>query len=836
MDTFTWSLKPFSWNTAERIAEDLALPLTVAVILARRGFRDADEVRAFLDTPEVVPDPFLFSDMDEAVQMLNQAAQSGRRIVVHGDYDVDGVSATALLLRGLSDLGVRAEHYLPSRFIQGYGLSELGVREIAAGGDALLLTVDCGINYPDEVALARQLGLDVIVTDHHRPGEILPECPIIHPVRGDYPHADLCGVGIALKVLHALHVLRDGVSPHKVPERLLPHLDLVALGTVADLVPLRGENRYYVAEGLVRIAASGKVGLRSLLSVANGEGRVDAQTVGFRLAPRLNAAGRVSDPQIPLRLLVTDDATEAERLAQELDAFNRERQAVEAVVLGEALKAVEGREQLPAILVVAGSEWHEGVLGIVASRLVERYHRPAVLLSLSNGRARGSARSIPAYDIMEGLTACAEHLTVFGGHPQAAGLTVPETALAAFTADLEHHAADSLSDSDLVPTYHPDAVVAGTDLNLETVDALARLAPFGQGNPRVRLIALDTRIEDARATRKGDHLQCTLVVDDVRTRGIGFGLASKLSDLKDAGLRAHAGIRLESSEWQGTSRAEIQLHSLYRATDLGEHALGCSPTCPFLDDVQAPAACPRCADPFADAGPSAFPARDLRDSSGRLARTAEILSSGESAAILGAEVKRHMARIAGVLPLQELGVVGVDCVSRHCWRTRLAGLRSEALLFTDWDAAERRSESLCAKRHVIVVDPSYRAGHTALLRRVADSGARIHLLYGDEERRLTEHELRVRMHPRHWMVALYRALQDGSVPADGVFERVLSDSWEKEGIMPTADELRRSWELLTALGHGPNGGEQATMKATQHPAYMAAQAAFEEAVRSCRKK
>ena len=673
MDTFTWSLKPFSWNVAERIAKELDLPMMVAIVLARRGFRDSEQVRAFLEISPAVPDPFLFSDMGAAVAVVNQAAASGRRIVIHGDYDVDGVSATALLIRGLADLGVRAEHYLPSRFVQGYGLSETGVREIAAGGEALLVTVDCGVNYPDEVALARELGMDVVVTDHHQPGDTLPDCPLIHPVRGGYPHSDLCGVGIALKLLHALHIDRSSVPPDRIPERLLAHLDLVALGTVADMVPLRGENRYYVAEGVVRIAASGKPGLRALVTVANGEGRVDAQTVGFRLAPRINAAGRLGDPEIPLRLFLTADAAEAETLAQSLDALNRERQSVEAVVLEEALVVVESLEQMPPILVVAGRDWHEGVLGIVASRLVERYHRPAVLLSLAEGRARGSARSIRAYDIMAGLTACARHLTVFGGHPQAAGLTLPEDMVAEFKSDLERHAAEALVDADLLPTYHPDAVAAGVALNLETVDALSRLAPFGFGNPAVKLIALAARLEDARPTRKGDHLQGTLVVDEVRTRGIGFGLAGKLPELMEDGLRAHAGIRLEASEWQGTSRAEVQLHSFYRvAPDLGEGALGCSPICPFLDDLEAPPACPACAHPFSGAAFTDVMGRDLRDAPGRLSHTAEILSTGEDAAILGADVKRHLVRLSGELPLRELGVVGTHCVSRHCWRTRLA--------------------------------------------------------------------------------------------------------------------------------------------------------------------
>jgi single-stranded-DNA-specific exonuclease len=835
MDTFTWSLKPFSWSAAERIARELDLPLIAGIILARRGHTEVEEVRAFLDVAGEVPDPFLFSDMEAAVAAVIDAAETGRRIVVHGDYDVDGVSATALLIRGLADLGVAAEHYLPSRFVQGYGLSEIGVRDIASGGDALLITVDCGVNYPAEVALAKSLGLDVIVTDHHQAGDELPDCPVIHPARGEYPHNDLCGVGVALKLLHALHVRSGDAPSDRVPEALRQHLDLVALGTVADLVPLRGENRYYVTEGVVRIAASGKVGLRALLTVAHGEGRVDAQTVGYRLAPRLNAAGRLKDPQIPLRLLLTDDPAEGETLARELDALNRERQEVEGIVLTEALAYVNSLDDLPPLLVVKGDGWHEGVLGIVASRIVERFHRPAVLLSVRDGVARGSARSIAAYDLMAGLNACERHLTVFGGHRQAAGLTLAETSLAAFTDDLVRHAAAALTEEDLTPSYHPDAVVVGTELNLETVDALSRLAPFGMGNPRVKLIALDARFEDPRVTRKGDHLQCTLVVDDVRARGIGFGLASELPGLVENGLRGHAGIRLEASEWQGTSRAEVHLHSLYSASDHGESELGCSPSCPFVDDIEMLPACPRCTDPYADAEPVAFEARDLRGRSGTLTLVAEILSSGEPAAIVGTQVNRHISRFGSALPLRELGVQGVDCVSRHCWRTHVDGLRPEALLFIDWDAAERRPELLSGKRHVIVVDPPYKAGHTHVLSTAADAGTRIHLVYGEADRIATEKELSVRLHPRHWMVALYRARTNGGT-GDPLFQQVIDASWEKEGLMPTADELQSAMDLLQAIGHASDDGERATMKASEHPTYAAAEAAFERAVRLCRKK
>lgn len=835
VDSYSWHLRPFDWDTAERFASELELPLLVGIVLARRGFRTVEEVRAFMEISPTVPDPFLFHDMPAALGLLAAAARKSRRVVVHGDYDVDGISATALLVRGLADFGVRAEGFLPSRFVQGYGLSEAGIREIAADGDALLVTVDCGVNYPDEVTLARSLGLDVIVTDHHQAGPTLPDCPLIHVARADYPHADLCGVGVALKLLHALHVRERAAASETLPEALLAHLDLVALGTIADLVPLKGENRYYVHEGLVRLAASSKPGLRALLKVANGEARVDAQAVGFRMAPRLNAAGRLGDAQMPLRLLLTDDAEEAGRLAQELDLLNRERQEIEASVLAEATAAVDALDDLAPILVVSGAGWHEGVLGIVASRLVERHHRPAVVLSEKEGLARGSARSIPAYDIMAGLEAAAEHLTVFGGHRQAAGMTLPSAALPAFKAALEAHAGTVLTPADLVPTYHPEAIVRGCDLTLETTDAFARLAPFGSGNPKVRLIALDARFEAAQSTRKGDHLQCTVVVDDVRTRGIGFGLAPKLPALVETGLRGHAGIRLEASEWQGTSRAEVHLHSLYRADDVGAEHLGCVPECPFRDPLDAPTSCPGCLHPLGEVTHTVpLAGRDLRDGAARLSSIGEVLSSGESVAVVGSAVRPLLQELAGSLPLRELGVTGVECVSRHCWRTHSVGSGTDSLLIADWDAAERRAPLFRDRRHLVVADPPYLASHTALVADLARAGVRVHLAYGDPERERTVAELRVRLHPRYWMVALYRAGW-GSSPAEEVFAKAEAAAWEADEVLPTSDGLRDAAALLDATGHGSGDGGQATMKATDLPAYREAEHAYREAVRLCRR-
>ncbi len=835
MDSSAWTATPFSWELAERFHRELNVPLVVGIVLAARGFRTAGEIQAFIDVDPDVPDPFLFAHMEQVTALLWDAVDSGRRVVVHGDYDVDGISAAALVVRGLADLGLAAEAYLPSRFAQGYGLSRTAVEEIAAAGDALLVTVDCGVNYPEEVALARSLGLDVVVTDHHQLAGPPPECPTIHPSVGDYPGTHLCGVGLALKVLHALHITGHGDPRDRVPPDLREHLDLVALGTVADLVPLTGENRAYVTEGLTWLAQGRKTGLRALVEVAGAQGRIDTHTIGYRLAPRLNAAGRLNDPRKPLRLLLTDDEGEALALAEELDCLNRQRREVESHIVRQAVDLVEGLDELPAALVLAAENWHEGVIGIVASRMVERYHRPTVLLAIKGDTAKGSGRSIPAYDLMAGLEACRDLLSVYGGHHQAAGMTLPTLDIEAFSGRLAAHAGAVLSPADLVRRYLPDALVRGEELTLETADFLEYLAPFGMGNPRIRLLALDARLEDAATTRTGDHLRCTVVLDGVRTRGIGFGMGAALPALVENDLRAHAGLRLEISEWQGTSRAEVQLHSLYSRRGLGEESLGCTQACPYRDTLDAPAPCRRCTGPHGRLRrPPALVGRDLRDTREPLGNVAQILSCGEPAAIVGDPIAPLLRKVAGNLPLRELGVVGVDCVSRLCWRTRLAELRPEALLFVDWTAAERRSDLLRQKRHLIVLGPPYEAAHTGLVAELADHGLRVHLLYGAAEREASAESLQLTVHPRYWMMTVLRAWRDGfcdgAMPGE-VARRALSE----HGVLPAAEDLERAVSLLNGLGLGAAATENATMKAEENPAYAEAVMAYKEAVDLCRK-
>ncbi len=837
---FDWKTAPCSFDAAESIAAELHLPPLVGTVLARRGFSTAAEARAFLDVNPHVPDPFLLEGMEAATAALEQALGSRRRIVVHGDYDADGLSAAALMVLELRRLGGRCEAYIPQRFREGYGLSETAVRAIAAEGDALLVTVDCGVNYPAEVALALELGLEVVVTDHHELGEVLPSCPVVHQQLGSYPGAELCGVGVALKTLHGLHARMGTAERTLLPEALLEYLDIVALGTVADIVPLRGENRYYVQEGLRRLRWSTRPGLRTLARVAGGAAAGDASSIGFRLAPRINAAGRMGDPTKALALLLTDDETEAAALALELHELNLVRQATERDIMAGAQADIEALPALPPVLVLAHEQWHEGVVGIVASRLVERFHRPVVLLAVKEGRARGSGRSITRYDLMEGLRYCSDLLTVFGGHSQAAGLTLSAENIDLFADRLRDHAASHLRPEDLVPAFAPDAVVCGEELTLETAEGLARLAPFGSGNPPVRLLAVGVDLKEPQLTRTGDHLRCSLEVDGIRTKGIGFRLGPALEKLEGVTGRVHAAFELGINEWNGLSRPELVLHSLYESEDRGEAALGCTPQCPFLDEPSSGAPCAHCADPYAGLYRESLPTGGgVRRGAPSYSRIAQILSCGEPAAIISASVPIRLRAVVAALPLANLGVGGVDCVSRLCWRTRSLELRPDALLFADWTAVLRRSELLEGKAHVVVLDPPYSHSHTHVLSQAAGSGSRIHCLYGEREREFTANLLKFMLHPRPAMVGVYRALAEigpGDACAPGeVLRQAAQAMWESQGFQPAFDELHLAWRILRDMGIGDGDRQkQPTREPEDVGLFREAVASYQEAVGLCR--
>ncbi len=429
------------------LRERLKVSDALAQTLVRRGHADPDRARAFLDACESHP-PESFPGLLESARLILDRVAAGARITIHGDYDVDGVCATAVLVRALRALGARPDWHLPDRAEDGYGLSAETVRRLRARGTELLITVDCGITAIEEVALARSLGVEVIVTDHHRPRAdgALPDAPIVHPGVCGYPCSDLCAAAVAHKLASACHALaarspgRNGAGPQRPCHREASEerepsagmayepshdLDLVALATIADVVPLLGENRSLTRAGLRTLAATDKPGLRALMRVARVDpGRVDERAVGFALAPRINAAGRLYRADAALELILTSDSTRAGLLADELDRANSERRAVEQRIHREAevqIARLADRDRRFAY-VLGGEEWHPGVVGIVASRLAERHRRPVVLVCLQDDRARGSGRGVEGYDLLAGLTACAGHLRRYGGHSAAAGV------------------------------------------------------------------------------------------------------------------------------------------------------------------------------------------------------------------------------------------------------------------------------------------------------------------------------------------------------------------------------------------------------------------------------
>jgi single-stranded-DNA-specific exonuclease len=552
----TWTLRPCPRREIRALAQALDLSETTASVLARRGYGDPETARAFLAAEPPGHDPFLLGDVETACARIKEAIAAGRRICVHGDYDVDGICATALAVSSLRGLGAEVDWHLPSRFEEGYGVSHETLARLAQEGYGLVLTVDCGITAVEEVAAARAAGLEVIVTDHHRPGETLPDCPIVATRPSEYPFPELCGTGVAFKLLEALGV-----------EGLERQLDLVALATVADVVPLLDENRALVAAGMRRLARTHKPGLQGLMRRAGVDPAVvDTGAIAFRLAPRINAAGRLGHPRIALDLLLTDDKDEAGRLAGELEELNRDRQVVEDRILRDAIRQVEEwpearRRRLG--YVIAGEDWHRGVIGIVASRLVERFHRPVVLIAGGDDEEwTGSGRSIPAFDLHAGLGASAGLLGRWGGHRAAAGLSIRPENIEEFADSFAELARGVLSDADLRPVTHVDAVVHGRELTLELCEELERLAPFGLGNPNVTLLAVGCELSELGAVGEGKHLRLAVTAGGARSGAIAFGRGSTLDRYRRQG-RYDVAFRLAANRWNGTVAPQLVVREIF---------------------------------------------------------------------------------------------------------------------------------------------------------------------------------------------------------------------------------------------------------------------------------
>ena len=547
-----WILREQNRELAVRLAETLRISPVVAQILINRGITTVEAGREFFECDlGALPDPFLMCGMDKAVERVRKALASGESIVVYGDYDVDGQTAAALLvtvLRELSADPAAIAYYLPDRLEEGYGLNRAALERLSKRA-SLVITVDCGISSVADIEYANSAGLDVIVTDHHEPGPVLPPAAaILNPKQEgcDYPFKELAGVGVAFKLVQGL----GAESPANL-------LDLVALGTVADLVPLEGENRTLVSQGLVRLSQTRRPGLRALMEAAD-VAEPTAGDLGFRLGPRLNAAGRLGDPLRGVRLLLTQDETEARQLASELDHENALRQDLEAQVLEEAVKTVE-RYSLHTrkALVVWGENWHQGVVGIVASRLVERYYLPTVVVSVSEGEGVASARSIEGLDMYKTLRDCASLLTKYGGHAMAAGLTLPAENLPAFQEMFERLCAERISPEDYMPKLYLDGTIELSQITEKLVEELSELEPHGFGNP-APLLAAEVSVQHTRRVgSQNNHLQLTVKDQTGELPAIAFSFGEEQAEIEKHAERIALAFVPGINEWR--SQKNLQL-------------------------------------------------------------------------------------------------------------------------------------------------------------------------------------------------------------------------------------------------------------------------------------
>ena len=844
---------PYSYREARALAGELSLSEPVAVTLVRRGYRTPEAARAFLAADEV-HSPGAFRSMANVVERVLAAVQAGRRITVHGDFDVDGVCATSILVGALRQLGADCDWLIPDRIVDGYGMAAANVERLAERGTSLIVTVDCGITAVQEVALCRSLGMDIVVTDHHTPASELPDCPILHPAVDGYPFAELCGTGVAWKLACALReaggtgatpagaattpegaattpegaaTTPEGATTSHAGAAVSPEddLDLVALATVADLVPLVGENRTLVRRGLEELRRAQRPGIRALLKASGCQAaELDEGHLAFRLAPRINAAGRLYRADAGVELFLTESEERAAEIAVELNRANGERQATQRRVEGEAVAAMrrlpDGLRGAPGV-VLAGEDWHPGVIGIVASHLAERHYRPFVVVSLDGkGGGRGSGRSIPGFDLLAGLEACSEHLVRFGGHRAAAGLELRAESLDAFREAFAAHAAAVLGPEQLTRMEQIDAMVGGAGLGIDLAEELKSLAPFGMGNPGVRLLVPSARVGDVQTMGEGKHARFSLRSGSHRALGVVFG-RSTLGVGEDSPV--DAAVRLEVNRWNGAEEPRVLLRQLYPlgppADVASLHICECSDEEWWerfeselhrdLDGWLAEGA-GRTAQ---GAGRTAQGAgRELVHGKGSISSVlAELVSSGDSVLAVCADASRRAALANGATGLARFNCGAARIACSRCGRGALAGLAAggtAGLALTDYEALAAVPAAVEGFEHVVLVDTPPSAVQEDLGRRPKRDGPPgfLHPVWTSAEQDFSLLVLEEQLAQRTAVEAVFRGLREAGEVSGGELREALEGSKPHPRSPETAARCFRVLDELGLVQGQPDGG------------------------------
>jgi single-stranded-DNA-specific exonuclease len=559
-----WQPYPCDDARADAVAQELGVSPVLARLLAIRGLTDVDAASRFMKPSlDHLLDPMGLTDMDRAVNRLTQAIARGERIAVHGDYDVDGITSTVILRRALELLGAQVIHFIPERLRDGYGLQPAALERLHGEGVHVVVSVDCGIRGAEAARRARELGLDLIITDHHEPDTSLPDAyAIVNPKRHDCRYADkhLAGVGVALKLVQAL--CHQAGKTNWLPA----FVKIAAIGTLADVVPLVGENRVIAKLGLQMLSKGPhKVGLRALLDTAGLTGKqIDSYHIAFMLAPRVNAAGRMSTPDIATRLLLAADegmADEARGLAEQLEVENTRRRQEEQDIVAKARKVIETDPEVGSrsVLVVAGEGWHRGVIGIVASKIVDAFYRPTIVLSIEDGVAHGSCRSIPGFDMLAALESCAPMMLRFGGHRQAAGLQLESARIKEFRQAINVWGEERLGPDDLRPRLWLDGPLAFNHISSQVAEELTTLAPFGPGNPKPVFHTSSVQIVDGPRKLKDRHLKMSFRQENRTFRAIQWNAAEREETMAARKDGVELAFSLENNEYQGERYLELRV-------------------------------------------------------------------------------------------------------------------------------------------------------------------------------------------------------------------------------------------------------------------------------------
>lgn len=549
---------------AEEFAKKFGMSLVMAVVFLNRGIDTEEKLKKYLKKPlECIYNPMLLPNMEKALEKIKSALEKHEKITIYGDYDADGVTSTSILYMFLSEIGANVDYYIPDRFSEGYGLNIMAVNRISKSGTKLLITVDCGIVSTGEVQLAKAQGMEVIITDHHTPQEKLPEAIIVHPrlEETEYPFGELAGVGVAFKLILGLGVAL-GMKSSEVFEK---YVGIAAIGTIADVVPLKDENRVIVDKGIKALKNTENFGLNSLMDIAGiNRDIMTAEAVAFGISPRINAVGRLEKAKTAVELILADTPQEGYAKALELDEKNRKRQTTEHEILEDALDMInkDCNFSKKKVIVLMGKGWHHGVIGIVASRICEKFYKPCIMLSEEDGIAKGSARSVPGFNMFEALNECADLLTKFGGHAQAAGLTLSAADVERFSGKINKYADSVLTEADMVRKIEIDCRITPGDVGIEYVTALSALEPYGAQNekPVFSLCKMNV-LMIGRIGKDGKHLRMRLTSNGKYMNCVGFGMGEYADEIKEGDL-VDVAFCMDINDFNGTKSVQLMLKDI----------------------------------------------------------------------------------------------------------------------------------------------------------------------------------------------------------------------------------------------------------------------------------